>query len=180
MDVKKRPISRPLVYTLSNNTLFNICVNPDVKIDVKIKANTQECVTSKGRSKSARMAPFCRLQQKHTCCNVTRQCAMALIRRNGMAMEWRSAMVSLRTYTPVFCVLVLSGPWPIAYFVCYSFTSGSFVCSFRYTSLTLYSSLSIVCVLLLLLLLLYTCNYFELQTIITVNSKQLCTISRTY
>ena len=95
------------------------------------------------------MAAFCRLQQKHSCCNVTRQCAMALIRRNGMAMEWRSAMVVLRTYTPVFCVLVLSGLRPIAYFVCHSFTSGSFVCSFRYTSLTLYSSLSLslfVCV----------------------------------
>ena len=56
-------------------------------------------------------------------------------------------MVYLRTYTPVFCVLVLSGLRPIAYFVCHSFTSGSFVCSFRYTPLTLYSSLSLlVCV----------------------------------
>ena len=46
--VKKRPNPRRLVYTLSNNTLFNIGVNPDVKIDVKFEAHGQECVVSKG------------------------------------------------------------------------------------------------------------------------------------
>ena len=123
-----------------------------------------------------------------SCHNCLWQCTMALIRRSGMAMEWRSAMVYLRTYASVFCVLVLSGLWPIAYLVCYSFTSGSFVCSFRYTSLTLYSSLTLSCVCVLLLLLCcvllcyscHSCNYFEFQTIITINSKQLFTVSCTY
>ena len=57
---RKLVFSRPLVYTLSNNTLFNIGVNPDVKIDVKFGANVKECVVSKGRSKSARIGPVSR------------------------------------------------------------------------------------------------------------------------
>ena len=86
------------------------------------------------------------LMSMSVCCNA---CVMS----NGSnttewnIVEWRSTMVYLRTYAYVFCMMVLSGLRPIAYFVCYSFTSGSFVCSFRYTSLTLYSSLSLcVCV----------------------------------
>ena len=89
---RKQVFSRRLVYTLSNNTLFNIGVNPDVKIDVKFEPNVKECVVSKGALESARMAAFCRLQQKRSCLtpvqwSVAMVCASDTTEWNGNGME---------------------------------------------------------------------------------------------
>ena len=138
---QKRAYFCTLVYTLTIYIGFKDNVNFDVILRVKFEPHIQELINYKGALESARIGPVSPVRM---------WCATSWLYSTVFRL-FRYHFTSynicpLLMYVCLLSLLFLSDLWSITYFVCYSFTSGSFVCSFRYTPLTSYTSLSFLCV----------------------------------